>query len=178
MAQTSILDVLDSLMGIARLATQKEIEKNKLQSTMNHQRDMQEERLLAQEKHLEIQQSFNVLNKNQTDIRNRIGESVKNVSEYGVALSSLGKIDELDRSMGGPGFTEDQLTRHKDDLMGYSTDYEENKSTMGGMKEAFDYNTKLLGAINRIEGIAVNDIAKIGTGLETLGVDYLDKVLD
>ena len=174
----NIVDILDSLTNLVGTVANSEAEKNNLRANRNHQKNMQDERLAAQERNNAFNRKFTALTNDNKELRNRINKSQVSLSEYNVAIDGLSKLSELDISAGGQGFTEEEINRHNNNLMSYSTDFTENMGDITKLAMAQEYNTKVLAALNNVEALAQEEVNKIGANIETLGNDAFDKVLD
>ena len=175
---SDILKVLNSLTDIAQMHYTTELAKSKQKAEINQRNAIAERNLQATKERDQMKMTYDNSVRENVELRKRIDDSLERLAEYNIAVDSMKGLDEMLTSFGSGDLISGKMEEHQGDIRGYSTDFRENENVQKGLDFALEHNSKVLQGLSILESKAQEEINKIGTNIQALGDDTLDRVLD
>tara|TARA_R100001082_G_scaffold55667_1_gene30684 strand:- start:149 stop:1678 length:1530 start_codon:yes stop_codon:yes gene_type:complete len=175
---SDILKVLNSLTDIAQMHYTTELAKSKQVAEINQRNAIAERNLQATKERDQMKMTYDNSVRENVELRKRIDDSLGRLAEYNIAVDSMKGLDEMLTSVGSGNLISGKMEEHQGDIRGYSTDFRDNENVQKGLDFALEHNSKVLQGLSVLEAKAQDSINKIGTGIEALGDDTFDRVLD
>lgn len=136
MADPTILDVLNSLAGIAANVSQYELAKSQLQYNANREMALLKLEEEARDRDRNLRFQYDVYTDQSKDIIADMDKALKSLMELNVVIEHSEGLDDLYRSLGGKKYAQEEGAALTGSIRRYASNYKDKQNSLEQVKQA------------------------------------------